>query len=234
MNYDELHTMYRRSSFDKVPTFDEILDIIKSVDPNVRGNNDETLLHLASKNLHVEAMQYLMENGLDPDVMDSRGRTPIWSIAELRPLSERYPDNAIYAAAELLMENGASVMRKDDEGRLCPLLAAGNCNGEFIKAVFDGGGIVKRIDDSGNNGIHLLMESLYNPLNDVRLAKKRVEDSNENTRDVAERNLRDAEEKARYCVNLAVLGVRAFLDAGVDPEDKNSMGESSLVLAERL
>lgn len=233
MNYDELHMAYRRSSYDKTPTFDEILAMIKNEDPALQNDNGDTLLHLASENLHLEAMQYLLEKGLDPNAQDSRGRTPLWSIAMLRPLSDKFPENTIYDAAKLLMENGASTMRKDDEGRWCYLVAASNCNGEFIKALQDCGGVIKKTDEGGNNGMHLLIESLYNPLNDVRLAQKRFDDSYDNNREATERNLIDAKEKAKYCVDLAALGVRAFLDAGVDPEDKNSMGETSFVLAER-
>ena len=73
-------------------------------------NKKQTLskkLFQAVKNRDVEMVRVILAQGIDPDVRDSKGRTPLMLAAYLG-----YPD-----IARILLEKGADVNAKDNKGR---------------------------------------------------------------------------------------------------------------------
>lgn len=223
-----------------VKTHDDILAMYREM-PNPADTFDRsiTLLHIAARFAHTAAVTYLLSQGCDPNAEDSSGVTPIWELAAQRGLNPLlFPKGEIYDTTTALLEAGASAMRKDQDGNLCYLVAANNGNGEFIKALYDKGVRITHADESGNNGLHLIFEALVNPMRDFENAKKRVEDEiarggREDYIESQKRVLADLQTKLDYILYTTFLAAKAFLDAGVDPEDKNDMGETAHVLAQR-
>ena len=54
-----------------------LLDKDDELDPNSRDVDDQTALHLAAMNGHLEAVRLLLDHGADLEVRDEDGRTPL-------------------------------------------------------------------------------------------------------------------------------------------------------------
>lgn len=220
-------------------TAEEILAMYEALaDRKAAEEYGDTPLHVAAANLHLDAVKYLLAEGCDPNATNDYGRTPLWSAALLRELVPTLPENAVFDVTTALLEAGASPMKKDGSGNWCYLEAAKNGNGEFIAALHAKGARITRTDDNGNNGLHFLIESLYNPINDFSQAEKRYqksveENAHESTIERDKKLLEERKVLMDYRLETAFKGVQALIEAGVDPEDKNNMGETAHKLAER-
>jgi len=238
MEFMKIVMAYNEIQYGK-ETLDNVLEMIKQMpDKKASFDNGRTLLHLASQMLHPSAVKYLLAEGCDPNSKNTSGDTPLILVARQKQLLYIRPENSAYEVTCALIDGGANAALKDNRGEMIYIIAAKNGNGEMIKALHDKGVRITRADDSGNNGIHYLIESLYNPLNDFRLAEKRYNDEAPGGvlpagREFVKKNMEDSKRSMEFYLNEAFVGAKAFLDSGVDPEDKNNMGETAHVLAER-
>ena len=238
MEFMKIVMAYNEIQYGK-ETLDNVLEMIKQMpDKKASFDNGRTLLHLASQMLHPSAVKYLLAEGCDPNSKNSSGDTPLILVARQKQLLYIRPENSAYEVTCALIDGGANAALKDNRGEMIYLIAAKNGNGEMIKALHDKGVRITRADDSGNNGFHFLIESLYNPMNDFRLAEKRYNEEAPGGvltagKEFIKQNMETSRKTMEFYLNEAFIGAQAFLDAGVDPEDKNNMGETAHVLAER-
>jgi ankyrin repeat protein len=219
-------------------TAEEILDLYRAADPTAAGPGGDTLLHLAAARLDLGAVAYLLARGCDPNARNAAGDTPLWAVARRRELTPDLPENTVHDAVSALLSAGASPAARDLGGGWCHLEAARAGNGEFLAALFDHGARLTRADAAGNNALHLLIESLRNCVEDWERAElrraRRVEESADAAAVAhAARLAEDARAVLDYRLGIAFRGAKALLDAGVDPEDKNSAGETAHLLAQR-
>ncbi|MCL2032555.1 MAG: ankyrin repeat domain-containing protein [Methanomassiliicoccaceae archaeon] len=238
MEFMKLRTAYNGAEYGR-ETLENILDMIRNMpDKKALFDGGNTLLHLASEMLHLSAVQYLLESGCDPNINNSSEKTPLMLVAGQKQLLLTRPAETAYKITMALLDAGANAAVKDKNGDLSYLVAAKAGNGEFIKALFDKGIRISRADERGNNGIHLLIESLYSHINNHRLAVERYKKSESagaspETLEHYKHLVDEYGKKMDFYLNEAFVGVKALFDSGVDPDDKNSMGETAHVLAER-
>lgn len=238
MSITEIINGYMR----KEPT-DQILEMYRQCDLGEVSTGYEKmgLLHIASRFAHPEALEYLLEQGLDPNELAGNGELPIFLLAGESWASGHSPrPGDMYKSACLLLDARASTLRKDERDMLCYHYAAKNGNHEFLQALLDKGVNLRRTDDDGNTGLHLCAAATYNPVRDLESARKMVADKKEEANLPANRRtpvsleelqarVRKQEERLDRFFKSAAI----FLQAEVDPEAKNDMLETAHKLAMR-
>lgn len=226
-------------SYTKGANPDAILAMIKECDPEARAssNGGYGLMHIACRNAHPEAVEYLLQKGLDPNEPPrDYGDPPIFSLAQIQPMSGYEPrPGDIYKATAALLDARASTMRKDDNEKLSYHYAAQYGNHEFLQAFLDKGVKLLKTDGNGNTGLHLIVEATYNPLRDLEKAKealaKKKADEKSTPLSLAElqARVRKLEDKLQDFFKCAVI----FIEAGVDALAQNNMLETAHKLAVR-
>jgi ankyrin repeat protein len=103
-----------------------------------------SLLHYAAATLHATNSNLLLERGLDPNVQDKQGRTPLH-------LAVSRPDGV--NLARLLLARGARVDVKDEMG-MTPLLSADPAS---VKMLVDKGSDLTARDANGNSALHWIV-----------------------------------------------------------------------------
>jgi glyoxylase-like metal-dependent hydrolase (beta-lactamase superfamily II) len=112
---------------------------------NVKDETGRTPLHWACRGVHMEVLQYLIENGADVNARDENSVTPLHS------LSYRGESQAM----ELLIRKGADVEATDDGG-LVPLLYAAYGGHEVAAAILiKNGAKVNARDNTGLTAVDL-------------------------------------------------------------------------------
>ncbi|QQO09186.1 ankyrin repeat domain-containing protein [Breznakiella homolactica] len=209
-----------------------------AMSPGYGGGN---LLHQAVKNVHPEAVEFLLEEGFNPNDPDSAGALPVFTLAKYSYPGSRKPEpGEVRQTALLLLDARAGILRKDEADKLCYHYAARDGNWEFVDALKEKEANLTKADDKGNTGLHLAAEYSYNHVKDLEKAKEQVAKKKD------EENL---PEKQRSPVSLAELEgrvtekesrledyfktARVFFEAGVDPDEKNNMLETAHTLAVR-
>jgi len=99
-----------------------VVAALEGADVNVRGDDGDTALHLASLYGKVEVARELLQRGADPNVRDGDNSTPLHDCC-----AGGYRDIAYY-----LLDRGADVNAQDDDGDT-PLHQA--CNGDHGEVV---------------------------------------------------------------------------------------------------
>lgn len=101
---------------------DAVLAMVKQCDPQAVSSDGGgvNLLHLACRNAHPEALEYLLAQGLDPNEPPrSYGAAPIFSLAQKSHSGGYLPrPGDIYKCASALLEARASTLRKDESDKL--------------------------------------------------------------------------------------------------------------------
>lgn len=220
-----------------------ILAAIRECDVNAvdRNSGGQSLLHIAARNAHPEAIEYLVEQGLNPNDATAYDDLPIFFLAG-RSFMGRYTPRPgdIYKSALALLEARASAVRKDERDLLPHHYAAKAGNHEFLRALADKGVRINKTDGDGNTGLHLIVEATHNPLNDLEKIKEALAYKKSGNGpqprhytsmplEELESMLRKLEDAMEDLFKAAVV----FMQAETDPEAKNSMLETAHQLAVR-
>lgn len=205
------------------------------------GYGDLSLLHIACQNAHPEPIAWLLEQGLDPNEASSYGDLPLFLLAGKSFSCQYCPrEGDIYRSALALLDAGASVPRRNENGKFCYHVAAEAGNVEFLRALAERDVKLTKADRDGNTGLHLLVEACRNPLEALERVNKDIENKrNEESLPPKQRSpismeelegrKRAVEETLENLFRCAVI----LMDAGVNPEAENSMLETAHTLAVR-
>ncbi|WNY28588.1 hypothetical protein MmiEs2_07840 [Methanimicrococcus stummii] len=219
---------------------EEIMALYKSAEDvdfadDYSGNS---LLHIAAKYADFEAVEYLLNAGAKAAVFNKYNETPLHLLAkgdrrEFQPAPE-----AIYKTAILLLDGKVSVLRKDDDGNACYHVAGDSGNYEFVRALADKGAKLNGLGKNGYTGIHFAAEHVRHEISSLGYAKRDYDRKAEKEKEMPssphEKQLSEYEAdylKQKQVVESYFLTAKAFLDAGVDPTEKNEYGKTALDFA---
>ena len=93
-------------------------------DVNCLGSNDETPLHKASQNGHIEIVKFLIQRGAKVNAKNSTDSTPLHLLSESFKIDSQLSQDFI-EVAKILIENGAEINIKNSNGKT-PLYLAVN------------------------------------------------------------------------------------------------------------
>jgi len=212
------------------------------------------LVMLAAKYAHIEALEWLEEQGVDIDVTDRYEFTPLHEVAKKDWRYYKADSDDIRACVRFLLDQGISVLRKDEnEYMACYHYAARSGNWEFVEEL--AGKKLDITDRDGNTGIHIACDAVRNAMSTLHYAADLVEKAttryNETMERARDRNLTEeetagylsacnaktpAEAQAEYDKLVADVDayyktVKAFVDGGLDPDEKNNRGKSGQDIA---
>lgn len=192
---------------------EEILDAY-AVDPYEEKLNGKTLLHYACSYVDVEAVEYLLGVGLNPNAKGSLGQTPLHSLARQMNVNSRtVPSGSTHKCADCLLKAGASVIRKDEDGLTALMVAAQAGRYELVEAIAKSGGRLTLTDHRGNNALHIACKYVSSWVK--ALSKQNYE----------------GREEAELIMEHYFLCVKALAEAGLDIEEKNEAGETPRIIA---
>lgn len=221
----------------KEPPREEIMALYKSAE-DVDFKDDysgNSLLHIAAKHADYEAVDYLLKAGAQTAVFNSRNETPLHLLAEGDRRMHKPKTDDVYKTAVLLLDGKVSVLRKDDNGNACYHVAGEKGNYEFVKALHDKGAKLNGLGKNGYTGVHFAAERVRHEISSMEYAKRDYDRKVENPPTSSyEKQLSDYEadylEKKQIVENY-FLTAEAFLEAGVDPSEKNEYGKTALDFA---
>ena len=127
----------------------------------------DTLLDIALNFADVESLKILLERNVDVNEINSHGNRPLHNLILL---SEYKNLNDVLTCVELLLDNGASVLRKNEMGET-PVLSAIRGNYIEILELFIKRNLKLDLKDSyGNGPLHIAAYS-YNSNNEEKKKK---------------------------------------------------------------
>jgi len=117
-------------------------------------------LMMAASRMDFELAELLLKTGVNPNVADSEGNTPLHrtvrvpgsitqDVADTRPIREAHPAldfELRYRMASLLLEHGANAAVVNRKG-YTPLMYVTGEDAKLIEALYANGGLIKPIDD---------------------------------------------------------------------------------------
>gem|GEM_PF-259075 len=210
------------------------------------------LAFIAADYAHAEALSLLFNAGVSPAITDSNASTLLHALAKQhRSGTHEKPAGAVAATANLLLDSGVSALRKEKAGDswTCYHYAAQNGMAEFMEVLAKHGAKLGLTDKNGNNGIHIACENTPNAIKKIDETKKKIEKATEHyNRIKSTQDLSDEEIWARYSGDSSPKAqkaheaaiqlfedyfrlIKVFVEAGVDPNEKNGKDKSALDLA---
>ena len=199
------------------------------LDSRDETHKNNTSLHTACYFADITAVGILLDRGMDVNVKNDDGDTPLCVLARRNPC----PNDAVFAdIAGLLLSKGARVPRS---GKDTTALIEAVRNRHFLMAdiLLESGNRIDSTGSGGDNVLHVLCLSAGLIADDIRRAERRIadfserwysEESKQETVDELE-NLREAD---RQCCHTA----RLLLESGqIDPEEKNDSGKMPFDIA---
>lgn len=223
----------------KEPPREEITALYKSADVDFTDDySGESLLHVAAKYADYEAVEYLLTAGAKAAVFNKYNETPLHLLAKGDNRTLKPESNAVYKTAVLLLDAKVSVLRKDDDGDACYHVAGEAGNYEFVRALHDKGAKLNGSGKKGYTGMHYAAERVRHEISSLGYAERDYERKKEKEKEKPsepyERQLSEYEKdylEKKQVVESYFLTVKAFLDAGVDPTEKNEYGKTALDFA---
>lgn len=212
------------------------------------------LVMLAAKYAHIEALRWLADEGGELNTTDKYGFTPLHELAKKETRYYQPAPDDMRQCVSFLLEQGVSVLRKDEnEYMVCYHYAARSGNYEFVEELQ--GKKLNMTDKHGNTGIHIACDNVRHAMSTLHHASDLVEKTgkyfDETVKRLADRNY-NAETLRQYMENNGIKTVeqakqeyagleaavdsyyktvKAFVDGGLDPDEKNDYGESGLDIA---
>lgn len=136
----------------KSKTAEERYDYYRTFPLDEKDLFSNTLLDIALNFADVEALKILLERNVDVNEINSHGNRPLHNLILL---SEYKNLNDVLTCVELLLDNGASVLRKNDMGET-PVLSAIRGNYIEILELFIKRNLKLDLKDSyGNGPLHI-------------------------------------------------------------------------------
>ena len=151
----------------KSKTAEERYDYYRTLPLDEKDLFSNTLLDIALNFADVEALKILLERNVDVNEINSHGNRPLHNLILL---SEYKNLNDVLTCVELLLDNGASVLRKNDMGET-PVLSAIRGNYIEILELFIKRNLKLDLKDGyGNGPLHIAAYSCY-PENEEKKKK---------------------------------------------------------------
>lgn len=116
-----------------------------------RDTNGQLAIHYASKVNSVEVIGLLLEAGASPNVIDAKGRTPLY-MANSNSYTRIDADET--ASIRRLIEAGALPNAEDSKGRTPVFKASKNGHAEAVEALIGAGALVQVQDTTGRTPLH--------------------------------------------------------------------------------
>ena len=146
---------------------EEIYEYYRTLSLDEKDLFGDTLLDIALNFADVEALKILLERNVDVNEINSHGNRPLHNLILL---SEYKNLNDVLTCAELLLDNGASVLRKNDMGET-PVLSAIRGNYIEILKLFIKRNLKLDLKNGyGNGPLHIAAYSCY-PENEEKKKK---------------------------------------------------------------
>ena len=143
-------------------------------DHNMHRNLPTTLLMLAAGSFNVEKVKSLLDQGADPNLKNSNGKTAL--LLAFRWVPGQYNPIDLHIVKSLL-DHGADINIQDDVGYTALILASRGGEGAVIKLLLDNGADPHIVDAYGNNAIDYLqynfdcMDTMYSMEKAMRAPK---------------------------------------------------------------
>ncbi|MDR2944637.1 MAG: ankyrin repeat domain-containing protein [Methanosarcinales archaeon] len=217
------------------PPREEIMALYKSMDPDFADEySGESLLHVAAKYADYEAAEYLLAAGAKAAVFNRYNETPLHLLAKGDTRTLKPESGAVYKTAVLLLDAKVSVLRKDNDGNACYHVAGESGNYEFVRALHEKGSKLTGTGKNGYTGMHYAAERVRHEISSLNYAKqdyeRKKEKEKEKPSEPYEKQLSEYEKEyleKKQVVENYFLTAKAFLDAGVDPTEKNEYGKTA-------
>jgi len=216
--------------------------------PPEDSRGGETLLHFAATLRNDRAITYLLGEGLDVNAEDTNGRTPLIALAARGATADNYTTYdgpALYRCAIALLDAGAGHLRKDKYDNYPFQLAASTGNWGVLQALNEKGARMTRLDDEGNNALHLTLQKVRTAYDWRNLGKWKqtfvphYHDGRYTYYPDGNATYYSADALRAYIhqyadyVRFMAATVTQLITAGVDPEQANNAGETPLDIAFR-
>jgi len=190
------------------------------LDASIVNKDGQNLLHLlAYRNKDVEVFQHYLDKGLDANIQDTQGSTPLMNAAR---------GNSV-EVVNLLVEATEDINLKDKKGRSALAWAVSRNNAEVVKSLLDHGGDVATVDNNENTLAYYLMDS-YNAKSPEGFESKW------NLLNAAGLSMTDVQQDGNSLLHLAAkennLSLLKRLEGfGIPINKKNNEGNTALHLA---
>jgi ankyrin repeat protein len=133
-----------------------LLDAYKEILAEKGAAAGRELAFTAARFTHPEALELLFEEGVDPSTADKYAFSLFHHAARRDYRFYKAAEGDAERTAELLLEKGVSVLRKDEnEGLACYHYAARNGFWELLEVLAKHGSKLTLCDSEGNTGIHI-------------------------------------------------------------------------------
>ncbi|MFC4209734.1 ankyrin repeat domain-containing protein [Pedobacter lithocola] len=206
--FNEIQDVYQRNMFVAEADKADILSLYKHL-PDLKLTSDygESLYHLAARFTDTEAIRFLKDAGVKPDV-DKYGNTPLHALTNTRfnfddPNLEKI-EVKIFETAQALLEADVNPKKKNDSGKLAYFEAGLLYMYPFLQAMGDANVRMDVAESGGMNLLHTICDKLANR-KDIKGA-----------------------------IPAVVRTVRVLLEkGGIDIEDKDVFGTTPLTYAQR-
>jgi ankyrin repeat protein len=238
MEIYEIRRLYNTEGVEK----DYILKVYRdfAAEKGVEACKDE-LIFVAADHVHTQALRLLIELGVEPAIADQYDYTLLHHAAKMEG-AYHYDPTSIHAddienTVNLLLEHKVSALKKDTNRNMtCYHYAATRGNYRFVETLAKRGVKLTFTDKEGNTGIHLTADGTNSPAHSLEYAKKAVDYQKEHGKDdvYSQKRLEELTQKVEDCearLEEYFKTIKAFAEAGVDIDEKNSYGKSALDFA---
>ena len=242
MNDEERLEAIRRLYPDSVrqtPEFEERLDLFRGLNDLDSKIYESNVLHYILEHGDLEVLKILLEKGADASLQDRNEETCLHHLARC---DKDVPRGNILDCARLLIDAGASPLRKNTDGQTAVYVAAEKGMHEVIEALVEKG---KKLDIANNRGETPLFpaceyanstaEHFYKyekPQFDKFMAEPDA--TNESAARVQQERRADKKhyyDKSANKVESYYLTVKLLLQGGIDPDQKNNYDSTAKEIA---